>query len=260
MPFLDEKEFRASLQFQVADHIPMPVDSAELDYQIIDDYMNKDGQRMMRVLLVAAASDMVESFIETASAAGVSPVGVDLAPFAIARAVSSNARGESGAAGAEAVVDVGATVTNIVVHHNGEPRFVRILLVGGDDATESLAKDLDVPFEEAEAMKLDLVLGVGTEEMKTLIAGRVGNLVNEIRGSIDYYLSQEASEPISSVVVTGGGSLTPGFTERLGQVLQSDISRGAPLVDMNTTKSGLTDQQVAEVEPVAAAAVGLARG
>ncbi|MDQ3532780.1 MAG: type IV pilus assembly protein PilM [Actinomycetota bacterium] len=259
LPFLEEKEFRASLQFQVADHIPMPVDSAELDYQIIDDYSDKDGQRMMRVLLVAAASEMVESFVETASAAGMSPAGVDLAPFAIARAVSPNARGESGAAGAEAVVDVGATVTNIVVHHNGEPRFVRILLVGGDDATASLAKDLDVPFEEAEAMKLDLAHGVGTEEMKNLISGRVDNLVNEIRGSVDYYLSQENSESISSVVVTGGGSLTPGFTERLGQVLHSDISRGAALVDMNTKKSGLTDEQVAEVEPVAAAAVGLAR-
>ena len=259
LPFMEEKEFRASLEFQVADYIPMPVDSAELDYQIIDDYTNPEGQRMMRLLLVAAASDMVETFVATASAAGISAMGVDLTPFAVARAVSPNARGESGAAGAEAVIDVGATVTNIVVHHNGEPRFVRILLVGGDDATEALAKDLDVSFEEAEALKLDLVNGIGTEEMKRIIAGRVDNLVGEIRGSVDYYTSQENSEPISSVVVTGGGSLTPGLIERLGRALETDIGRGEALSEVNTDKSGLSVEQIAQVEPVAAAAVGLAR-
>jgi type IV pilus assembly protein PilM len=44
--------------------------------------------------------------------------------------------------GSEAVIDVGGGVTNVLVHVNGEPRFVRILLVGGDDATQALAEQL----------------------------------------------------------------------------------------------------------------------
>lgn len=260
LPYLEEKEFRSSLRFQVADHIPMPVDAAELDYQLLGDFTAESGERMMRVLLVAAATDMVESFVGTAAAAGLEPSGVDLTPFAVARAVSPAARGDSGVAGAEAVVDVGAGVTSIFVHHNGEPRFVRILLVGGDDATNALASDLGVSFDEAEAIKLDLGRGVGSPDAQRVLQTRVAALVEEIRGSLDYYVSQEESEPVGSIIMTGGGSLTPGLVSSIEQMVRTQVRRATTLTQMSFSKSGLTQEQVTQVEPVAAAAVGLAMG
>lgn len=259
-PFMEEKEFRSSFRFQVADQIPMPVETAELDFQTIGDFTNEAGDHMMRVLLVAAASDMVELFVSTVSAAGIEPLGVDLTPFAVSRAVSAAARGEQGLAGSEAIIDVGAGVTNILVHHNGEPRFVRILLVGGDDATSALSSDLNIPFEQAEAMKLDLGRGYGSADAQRVLETRVSTLVEEIRGSLDYYLSQEDSEPIASVIVTGGGSLTPGLMGRLEQTIRTSVRRAVPLSEMDVSKSGLTREQLTQVEPVAAAAIGLAMG
>ena len=260
LPYQEEKEFRSSLRFQAADYIPMSVDDAQLDFIVIDDYTTDAQEHMMRVLLIAAATDMVDGFVTAASSAGVETVGVDLTPFAIARAVSPSARGEMGVAGSEAVIDVGAATTNILIHHNGEPRFVRILLVGGDDATTALSEELSISFEEAEAMKLDLGRGVGAENARTLLGRQVSSLVDEIRGSLDYYLSQEDSEPVSSIVVTGGGSLTSGFAERLEETLKTQVQVGSPLSQLNVSKSGLTEEQVAQVDPVAAAAVGLALG
>ena len=260
LPYLEEKDFRSSLQFQVADHIPMPVDAAELDYQMLGDFMTDAGEHMMRVLLVAAATDMVESFVGTAAAAGLEPAGVDLTPFAVARAVSPAARGEAGTPGAEAIVDVGAGVTSIFIHHGGEPRFVRILLIGGDDATNALSSELGVSFDEAEAVKLDLGRGVGSPEAQRVLQTRVAALVDEIRGSLDYYVSQEDSEPVSSLIMTGGGSLTPGLIASVEQTARAQVRRATPLSQMNFSKSGLTQEQVLQVEPVAAAAVGLAMG
>ena len=260
LPFQEEKEFRESARFQVADFIPMSVETAEIDFQILEDYVIEEGNHMMRVLLVAAATDMVESFIATTAAGGIDPVGIDLAAFAVARAVSPSARGDSGSAGAEAVVDIGAGVTNIMVHDNGEPRFVRILLTGGDNATSALAQELDVSSEEAEAVKLDLGREVGPDRAKQVLAGKVEELVEEIRSSLEYYLSQADSQPFSSLMLTGGGSLAPGIVEGLEQAMQVPIERSAPLAGMNISKSGLTEEQVAQVEPVAAVAVGLAMG
>ena len=260
LPFQEEKEFRAALRFQVSDFIPMPVETAEIDFQILDDYVSETGEHTMRVLLVAAATDMVESFISAASAGGVEPVGIDLAAFAVARSVSAAARGDAGLAGAEAVVDIGAGVTNIMVHDNGEPRFVRILLTGGDDATRALAEALDMPLEEAEATKLDLGRGVGAPQAQQALSARVDELVEEIRSSLEYYLSQPESQPFSSLLVTGGGSLTPGLSEGLERSMNLPVRRSAPLADMNISKSGLTEEQVAQVEPVAAVALGLAMG
>lgn len=258
LPFLEEKEFRSSLKFQVADQIPMPVEDAELDFEIIEDFHTDDGEHLMRVLLVAAATDMVDTFLGAVSQAGLEPIGVDLTPFAIARAVSGSVRGDEGAPGAEAIVDVGAGVTNIVVHAGGEPRFVRILLVGGEDITHSLSSELGVESEEAEALKLDLS-GSGGGKADEIMRARVQALVNEIQGSLDYYSSLENALHVNSVLVTGGGSLTPGFMQQLQSLSRVEIRRGRALSGL-VNKSGLSDEQLAQVEPVAAAAVGLAMG
>ena len=259
-PYLEESEFRQSLRFQAAEYIPMPVDNAELDFIVIDDYTTDNQEHMMRVLLVAAATDTVETFVSTVIAGGIQPDAIDLVPFAVARAVSSSARGEAGLEGSEAIVDVGAAVTNVIVHANGEPRFVRILLAGGNDASNALAEELGVSFEEAEAVKLDLGRDVGPEAGRLVLRRQVDALVEEIRGSLDYYLSQEDSEPVTSIILTGGGSLTAGLPARLEQLLRTPVVAGSPLSQMNTSKSGLTDDQIRQVDPVCATAVGLAMG
>jgi type IV pilus assembly protein PilM len=260
LPFMPEKEFRASIRYQIADHIPMSVEDAELDYRVIEEYMTEDNQHLMRIQIMAAARDMVEGFVDTVAKAGIEPIGVDLTPFAIARAASAAARGEQGQSGAEAVVDVGAGVTNIIVHHNGEPKFVRILLIGGDDATNGLVSDLEIEFEEAEAVKLDLGRGVGSAEATRTVERRVGALVDEVRGSLDYYRSQEESVDLSSILVSGGGSLTPGFMNKMQESDRAEVRRAEPLAGMTTDRSGLSDEQVDQIEPFMAAAVGIALG
>lgn len=260
LPFLEEKDFRSSLKFQVADHIPMSVEDAELDFEVLETYETDNGDKMMRVLLIAAATDMVESFVSAAASGGVDIVGVDLTPFAVARAVSPAARGETGVQGAQAVVDIGAGVTGIVIHVGGEARFVRILLVGGDDVTSHLAEDVGVSYEQAEALKLDLGRGVGSPDARRSLVGRVDELVNEIRGSLDYYLSQEDAVEVNSVILTGGGSLTAGLGERLQQVVRGGVEPARPLAGLDFGKSGLTAEQANQIEPVIAAGVGLALG
>jgi Tfp pilus assembly PilM family ATPase len=111
-----------------------------------------------------------------------------------------------------------------------------------------------------QALKLDLGRGVGSAESHRVLRERVAKLVEEIRGSLDYYSSQEEVEPINSVVVTGGGSLTPRLIEQLEEALHMDIRIAAPLADLDVSKSGLTQEQLSQIEPVAATAVGLATG
>jgi len=260
LPFLEEKEFRSSLRFQVADHIPMSVEDAELDFEILDDFHTEAGDHLMRVLLVAAATDMVDAFVSSVAGAGLEPVGVDLTPFAVARAVSPVARGEMGGAGAQAVVDVGAGVTSVLIHVGGEPRFVRILLVGGDEVTTALANELAIPFEQAEALKLDLGRGSGSANANRILQTTVDRLVEEIRSSIDYYLSQEVRYPLASAIVTGGASMTQGLVAKLEQTLRVEVRRGAPFSQINSSKSGLTAEQAAHADAVSAAAIGLALG
>ena len=155
LPWMRPSELRSSLAFQAGDYLPIPVDQTELDYAVISEHEAPGGQRLLRVLLGSLGP--VAGFEE----------------------------------GAEALVDVGARVTNLDVHDNGVLRFVRILLMGGGDVDP---------------------------EAGDLVAQRLEVFVEEVRGSLDFYRSQQDATPLGRVVVSGGGSLLGPLVERLQAV------------------------------------------
>lgn len=86
-PYLSTDELKTAIQFQAQDFIPIPVEDAIIDYQIIGEYYSKEGDRMLQLLLVAAQKGMINTFIEAAEKAGLKPVVIDVNSFAISRAL-----------------------------------------------------------------------------------------------------------------------------------------------------------------------------
>ncbi|HWC33203.1 MAG TPA: type IV pilus assembly protein PilM [Mycobacteriales bacterium] len=269
LPWMPEAELRKSLGLQAADYIPIPVEQAILDFHPIESLTNENGIQSLRVLLVAALRDMVTTALDTVKRAGLQPVHVDLTPFAVLRALAQT--DQTGAQpgmhnNAEAIVDVGATVTNIVIHQNGVPRFVRILLMGGDGVTDSVSERLGVPFEQAVAVKQQLGMSpvrgeiVSEHPAARVIEASATSFLEEIRGSLDYYLAQPNSTPLSRVVLSGGGARLGGLAQRLAAATRLPVHPGAAMSALRIGKTGLTPEQLAYVEPQIAVPVGLALG
>jgi type IV pilus assembly protein PilM len=265
LPWLPVNELRKSLSFQVQDFIPMPVEQAILDFHALEEFTNDQGGRMLRVLLVAAARDMVGSAMDAVTKAGLEPSMVDLNSFAVLRSLVSGGSG-IGSLEAEALVDVGASVTNIVVHQGGVPRFVRILLMGGADITDAVAERLGVPMDQAESVKqgsgLALIPGQGGEShpASRAIEQTGSAFVEEVRGSLDYYLAQPGASRIGRVVLSGGGSRLSGLVERLSAATRLPVEVARPMSALKLGKTGLTEDQLAYVEPMVTVPVGLAMG
>ena len=264
LPWLPIKELRESLSFQVQDFIPMPVEQAILDFHPLEEFTNEQGGRMLRVLLVAAARDMVGSAMDAVTKAGLEPSMVDLNSFAVLRSLVTGGSG-IGSMEAEAFVDVGASVTNIVVHQGGVPRFVRILLMGGADITDAVAERLGVPMDQAESVKqgsgLATIPGQGENHPASRAIEQTGSaFVEEVRGSIDYYLAQAGAARIGRVVLSGGGSRLTGLVERLSAATRLPVEVARPMSALKMGKTGLTSDQLAYVEPMVTVPVGLAMG
>jgi type IV pilus assembly protein PilM len=260
LPWLPQKELQESIAYQVQEYIPIPVDDAVLDYDPLDEFEH-EGRRMLRILLVAAQKSMVSSLVETALAAKLEPVGVDLVPFALLRSVGDLADGAVlEDAGEEAVVDIGAEVTSICVHDRGMPRFVRILPSGGNDITLAVARALGVSEEEADRMKRGEPAsngGANPEDAQRVATGRTTSFVDEIRSSLEFYAAQSPGSRVTRLTVTGGGSKLPGFMELLGERVAASVDRGH-VFGRVTPRLNLTEDALAEAEPLLAVAVGLA--
>jgi type IV pilus assembly protein PilM len=262
LPWLPADELKKSLGFQVQDFVPMPVEHAVLDFHPLEEFASDNGARFVRGLLVAASRDMVNATVLAVQKAGLTPTMVDLTSFAVLRSMGEVDDLGVGAA-VEALVDVGAKVTNIVVHEGGVPRFVRILLMGGQDVTDAVAERMGVPQNQAEAIKQQIGLADGAQESQVAVRAveaTCASFVDEIRGSLDYYLASTGSAPISRLVLTGGGARLAGLADRLQATVRMQVEHGSPMGSVRLGKTGLSPEQIQFVAPLAAVPVGLALG
>jgi type IV pilus assembly protein PilM len=236
----------------------MPVEEAVLDYDPLGEF-EQEGRRMLRVILVAAQRAMINTVVEVAMAAKLEPVGVDLVPFAMARAVGLPEVGmEEEEGGEEAILDVGATVTNILVHEQGVTRFVRILPSGGRDITLAIARSFGVDDEVAERLKRGETVEGGPEpdEVRRVAIQRAMSFVDEVRSSLEFYTAQTRGGRIGRLLVIGGGSKLQGFLDLLRERVPAVIDRGRVFRRAKSQLS-LSEEALAEAEPVLAVAVGL---
>ncbi len=259
VPWMPADDLKSSLKYQVADLVPMPIDEAVLDFVALEEVL-VDNARSIRGLLVAASQDMVLGAIRAAQKAGLRASTVDLTPFAVLRAAGTI--DSAGMSGPEAVVDVGSRVTNIVVHEGGVPKFVRILLLGGDDITGALVERLGVTMADAEQLKRDpaLLASPQSADARRIVDAALTEFVDEVRGSVDYYLATSGSRPLARLVLSGGGSLSDGLAQRLATAVRTQVEYGRAFGQLTIGKTGLGPEQVRFVEPLAAVPVGLAMG
>lgn len=262
LPYLPEKELRQSLGFQVQEFIPMSVDEAVLDYDPIEEFEQED-RRMLRMLLVAAQRVMVDQIVAAVAEAKLEPLGLDLVPFALVRSVGTPdvALGLDDV-GEEAVIDIGAHVTNIVVHARGTTRFVRILPSGGRDITVAIARAASIEDDVAERLKRGLEIeddleAPTPEDVRGIAMQRAGAFVDEIRSSLEFYTAQTRDARIGKVLMTGGGSRLEGLLDLMRQRIPVSVGLGK-VFDRVPSQLALSEAAAIEAEPVLAVAVGLA--
>jgi type IV pilus assembly protein PilM len=83
-------------------------------------------------------------------------------------------------------------------------------------------------------------------------------LADEIRRSLDYYMSQEQSATVSKLVLSGGGAMLANLDLHLAQVFPFPVEIGNPLRRITQNRSGISDEALSALAPRLAIAIGLA--
>jgi type IV pilus assembly protein PilM len=252
LPYMEHAELEGAIQYQAQDYIPIPVEDAILDFQIIGDYMTTADEHMMEVLLVAAQRDMIGNAVQAVEQAGLKLQMIDVTSFAIVRGLlgvqQSVLPDDSEAAGeATGIIHMSAGLTNIAVVEKGVPRFTRVSALAGNEFTQAIANALNLTFDEAEDLKLRVGLpgidqhGAMTDlppdldPQKAQIAQEalereVSKFIAEVRRSLDYYLTQASQvRTIRRILLTGSGAQLRNLDGYLEKGLQAQVELADPL-------------------------------
>jgi type IV pilus assembly protein PilM len=241
VPRLSKKEIRESLPSQVQDMLPVPVVDALLDFYPISEGQTEQGP-VVHGLLVAAVKESVNANLTAVQLAGLTPVEMDLIPFALNRLL----RTSPNSLGTVALVDVGANTTNVVITTDGVPQFVRIIPSGGFDITKRLMSRLELSAEEAERSKRELgvIVGAGSAgqgEATAIIRELTSELLNSLRNTLRYFVTARQGGTIDRIVLSGRGAKLTGFAAALEETTHVSVTRDDPFAAVTLAKTAVRD-------------------
>ncbi len=257
LPRMTQEELDESIQWEAEQYIPFDVKDVNIDTQILTPDGDAAGQ--MDVLLVAAKKDMINDYTSVCAEAGLTATVVDVDAFAVQNAFEANY--EPGANDTVVIVNVGAAVSNLNVVTRGVTTFTRDITMGGNAFTEEIQKQLNISYDEAEALKVggqgdsDAVV---PQEVERVIQGVAEQLGGEIQRSLDFYTSTTPDGKITRAILSGGTARIPALFKTL------EARAGVPVEILNPFKNIEIDNKkfdpavLLAAAPAAAVSVGLA--
>lgn len=254
---LPAREFAQALPHLVRDVLPLPVDEALLDFYPLDHGAGETAHG----LVIAVPKAPVLTTVRTVESAGLHVAQVDLACFAALRA-SALARDT------EALIDIGASGTDIIVHTDGTPQIVRSVPRGGNEITAALAGRLQIPTPEAERLKCRVGLRRPTAadtaedvEAAEIIGEAVRPLVAEIRSSLNYFAGLHPRQRVSNLALVGGAAQLAGLPDRLTAELGTRAFLANPLLRVaDDVREGSDHDGLWRERSAAAVSIGLTLG
>jgi cell division protein FtsA len=218
-----------------------------VDHQAgIKDPLGMAGVRLeAEVFLVTCQVTASANIRKAVNRAGYRVQELVLEPLAGARAVLTEDEKEVGVA----MIEIGATTTDVAAYYEGKVHHVAILPFGGATLTGDLVRGLAVPYAEAQRAKehygtafTQLVDPRETVEMpgpspgqkravaRELIAHIIEQRLDEMFGIVQRELQdQELLDKLGAGVVLSGGTVAlPGMVQLAQQIFASPVRLGVP--------------------------------
>ena len=246
----DPRQLANAVRFRAQEALPIPLNEAVLDYQVLEQGTDAEGATVRRVLFVVAYRELVDGFARACREAGLRLVGVDLEAFALLRALTPferlAAEADDGERSALAAVSIGSERSILAVSDGFTCEFTRVIDWGGADLTAGIAGELEVEPEEAERVKRLLVLdgddvpeGLAPElAVRARGAATAGlrTFARELVSSLQFYQGQTGSLALREIVLAGGTAELAGLAEALEQMVSVSVRVGDPTVNLSHAK------------------------
>ena len=149
LPAMPQEELADSIQWEAEQYIPFDINDVRLDYVVLTE--GEPGRDNMEVLLVAVKRDKVNDYVSVISQTGKTPSIVYVDAFGVQYGYEANY--ELNPRSVVALINMGASVTNINILARGTTVFWRDISFGGNQFSEELQREYNLSYDQAETLK-----------------------------------------------------------------------------------------------------------
>lgn len=251
---MSDEELSERIQFEAEQYIPFDVQDMNIDFHILGDSEHNPNQ--MKVMLVAAKKEVVDTYIDILNKAGLIPCVIDIDVFALENAFETNYFFEDEGI---VLIDIGANKININILKDNVSALTRDVALGGEQITREIMSQSGLPFDEAEALKMgnpsDKISPYVLQDIVTKITA---NWCNEIKRAIDFFYTTDSDVNIKRILLSGGCAQIEGLVELLRVETSVDVELFNAFNALSPEVKYFDPQYLHKVAPQAAIAVGLA--
>jgi type IV pilus assembly protein PilM len=243
----DPKQLENAIRFRAQEALPIPIEEAVLDFHVLGERIDDDGQIVRKILLVVAYRELIDRYVAACKKAGVRLVGIDLEAFALLRALGEPLGHDAPASDAAlVVVAVGHDRSTFAVSDGRVCEFTRVLDWGGATLDVAIARELNCAPSEAEPVKRELTLAAANvpegltqdqaDRAREAVRRQLQTFARELVSSLQFYQNQPGSLGIGEIVITGGTAHLGGVADELQRLIGVRVAVGDPLMRVKLGK------------------------
>jgi len=251
---LGEDDLESQVQAEANQYIPYPIEEVSLDFEVLGAV--KDNPEMTQVLLAASRTENVDMRVAALDMGGLTAKVIDVEAFAMENAFALVADQLSVSRdGVIALVDIGATMTTLIVLRKQRSIYSREQVFGGKQLTDEIMRRYGLSYDEAglakrqgglpESYEIEVL-----EPFKEAVIQQVSRLLQF------FYASSEHSK-VDEVVLAGGSAAIGGLAEMVQEQLGVPCCVANPLASMALAPK-VSPQTLAQDAPALMIACGLA--
>lgn len=262
---LDEQELRDMvLNHEAALYLPYPREEVDLDYQKLGFFEDDDGIEKVQILLVATRKEVTDSYLDTFQQAGLNVDVLEINSFALIRTIREQLR-QFGSKEAAVLIDIEFDNTEIAIIVDGVPQFSRTVPIGTYQMQNALSRAMNLPPSRDPSILQGMTIpvtqfdtlstqGTAVNPGMTALMRVMGELTDELRRSINFYLNQSEDLELVQLLLAGPG----GGLLQLDEYLTQRLSIPTMQIDPIAALSIETEQNIATTErPSLATVLGL---
>lgn len=226
-PRMKSEELKQALKFEAQKHIPFSLEEVNLDACIINQGLPNNK---MLVLVAAVKKELAHQRIKLIEQSGFRVNNVNIDSVALINAFNFINKENEGLKGkALALLNIGASLSNLNILEAAIPRLSRDIHFAGNKFTQRIEDNFGIDFKSAEELKINPEKDKGKFNQLALVIEPVySNLAGAIRTSFDFYESQNASS-VGKILLSGGGSKFLGLKDTLKTLLGVEVDYWDPI-------------------------------
>ena len=252
LPAMTDEEIPQAVNYEAPQHIPLPLQSVTLDWQIVEREVGTNmGQDTIKILLVAVPKDVIQQYQEIAQDAGLELLSMEAEAFSLSRALI----GEVEKTQTVALIDLGARSTTINIIDNGVLRISHSFDTSGSNFTTVIAKGLNLDYTEAELLKKKQGLLSESNGPREIMLPLIDLIIEEVKKIFASFFQSEGKE-VKKIFLAGGSAFMPGTVDYFTQNLSKPVEIANPF--LNIYYPPILEDTLKEMGPSYAIAVGVA--